>query len=332
MATIRDVAKEAGLSTGTVSKALSTPEKVSAKNRLKVEAAIKKLKYKPNLLARRFRSSRANTIVVMVPDIANLFFAKLISGIENVAQQAGFNVLLGDTKDTFEREEAFVRMVETRLADGLINLRPSRSCEPLLAREGVLSVTASSCENTPGVSVRIDNAAAAEKAVSYLVKLGHRRIGLVTGLKDNPHTADHQKGYCQALQAAGIEFDPALVIEGDFNFWSGISAAEQFSQLADRPTAVFCMSDEMAIAAIKGFADRGLKVPEDVSVIGFDDMEVARYVTPTLTTIAQPAEKIGERAASLLIEQINGHTPAIREHVLPYEFIIRDSVGPVNRI
>ena len=134
MATIRDVAKEAGLSTGTVSKALSTPEKVSAKNRLKVEAAIKKLKYKPNLLARRFRSSRANTIVVMVPDIANLFFAKLISGIENVAQQAGFNVLLGDTKDTFEREEAFVRMVETRLADGLINLRPSRSCEPLLAR------------------------------------------------------------------------------------------------------------------------------------------------------------------------------------------------------
>lgn len=331
MATIRDVAKEAGLSTGTVSKALSNPDKVTQKNLIKIEAAIKKLNYKPNMLAQQFRSSRANTIVVMVPDIANLFFAKVISGIETVAQQAGFNVLLGDTKDSLKREKAFVRMVETRLADGLINLRPYRPDESLLPCDDVLSVTASSCENTPSYSVRIDNVGAAEKVVRHLLNLGHQRIGVITGLKDNPHTVDRLKGYTLALEKAGIEVDPSIILEGDFNYWSGLSAAEQFCQMKNRPTAIFCMNDEMAIAAMKGFTDKGIKIPESLSITGFDDMEVSKYVVPTLTTIAQPAEKIGERSAELLISLIKGETPSTIEHVLPYEFIIRESTAAPHK-
>ena len=141
MTTIRDVAKEAGLSTGTISKALSHPERVSKKNLEKVEAAILKLNYKPNMLAQKFRSNTANTIVVMVPDIANLFFAKVISGIESVAQRAGYNVLLGDTRDSSNKEKDFIRMVETRLADGVINLRPYVKNDSLLPRAQYVSIT-----------------------------------------------------------------------------------------------------------------------------------------------------------------------------------------------
>ncbi|WP_339900633.1 LacI family DNA-binding transcriptional regulator [Paraglaciecola polaris] len=327
MTTIRDVAKEAGLSTGTISKALSHPERVSKKNLEKVEAAILKLNYKPNMLAQKFRSNTANTIVVMVPDIANLFFAKVISGIESVAQRAGYNVLLGDTRDSSNKEKDFIRMVETRLADGVINLRPYKENDSLLPKAGVFAVSASSCEGTPYSSVRIDNAGAANKVVRHLIQQGHKRIGVISGLKTNPHTRDRMKGYLQALESQGIEFDESLVIEGDFNYWSGISAAEQFYHMENRPSAVFCMNDEMAIAAMKGFIDNGLRIPQDISITGFDDMDVSKYVVPTLTTVAQPAEKIGEKSAEMLLDMIQGKVTENKEYVFPYEFIIRESTS-----
>ncbi|WP_206485954.1 LacI family DNA-binding transcriptional regulator [Thalassotalea sp. G2M2-11] len=325
MATIRDVAKEAGLSTGTISKALSTPDKVSPKNLAKVEAAIKKLNYKPNMLSQKFRSKTSNTIVVLVPDIANLFFARVISGIETVAQKEGFSVLLGDTKDSIEREKEFVAMVETKLADGIINLRPYKAGDALLPRKDIISVSAGSCENTPGPVVRIDNVEAAQKVVSYLIGLGHKKIGVISGLEDNPHTKDRLKGYKLALEKAGIKFDPSIVVEGDFNYWSGLNATEVFARMAEPPTAIFCMNDQMAIAAMKGLKDKGFNVPEDISITGFDDMNVSRYCSPTLTTIAQPAQKIGEKSAELLFELLTDKNPAVTDYVLPYEFVIRES-------
>jgi LacI family repressor for deo operon, udp, cdd, tsx, nupC, and nupG len=327
LATIRDVAKEAGLSTGTISKALSTPERVSKKNLEKVELAIKKLNYTPNMLAQKFRAKTSKTIVVLVPDIANQFFAKVISGIEVVAQDRGYSVLLGDTRDSLERERDFVRMVETKLADGIVNLRPYKKEDAILPKEGILAVSASSCEGTPSYSVRIDNVGAAKKAVSHLISMGHTRIGVISGLSKNPHAIDRLNGYKSALTEAGIEFSPELVIEGDFNYWSGLSAAEQFAAMPNRPTAVFSMNDEMAIAAIKGFTDKGFKLPQDMSIVGFDDMDVSRYCIPPLSTIAQPAEKIGEKAAELLLQLIEGKQPETEEYILPYEFIIRESIA-----
>lgn len=239
MATIREVAKEAGLSTGTVSKALSTPERVSEKNLAKVQAAIKKLNYKPNMLAQKFRSKSSQTIVVMVPDIANLFFAQVISGIEAVAQQAGYSVLLGDTKDSVERENEYIQMVETRLADGIINLRP-HSEDAGLPREGVLAVNATGSEHTPYPSVRIDNVGAAKEVVEHLLALGHTRIGAISGLKDNPHTQERLQGYQQALQNAGIAFEPSLLFEGDFCYPSGSKAAHYFLSLKKKTNRALC--------------------------------------------------------------------------------------------
>lgn len=331
MATIRDVAREAGLSIGTISKALSSPDKVSKKNLEKVHAAIEKLNYKPNMLSQKFRSKTSKTIVVLVPDIANVFFAKVISGIEKIAQDEGFSVLLGDTRDSIAREREFVRMVETKLADGIINLRPHDPKEFVLPQEGVLTVAASGCENTPYDSVRIDNASASKKVINHLIGLGHRRIGVISGLKDNPHSVDRLKGYKQALVANDIEFDAKIVIEGDFNYWSGLNASQQFINMSNMPSAIFCMNDEMAIAAMKGFLDHGLKIPKDISVTGFDDMDVSRYVQPTLTTVSQPAEKIGIKAAQILLDKIKGETTDLQEFVLPYEFVIRESTAPPTK-
>ncbi|TKB43549.1 LacI family DNA-binding transcriptional regulator [Thalassotalea mangrovi] len=330
MTTIRDVAREAGLSTGTISKALSDPKSVSPKSYAKVEAAIKKLNYKPNMLAQQFRAKRSNTIVVLVPDIANLFFAKVISGIEKVAHEQGYNVLLGDTRDTAKREESFIRMVETKLADGIINLRPYKEGDSPLPRDGIVSVSASSCENTPYPSVRIDNVDASYRVMQHLLSLGHKRIGVITGLEDNPHTIDRLKGYKKALAEADIEFNEELLVEGDFCYWSGLNASEYFTRMDNPPTAIFSMNDEMAIGAIKGLLEKGYKIPEDISITGFDDIDVCKYFSPAITTVAQPAEKIGIKSAELLFDLLSDKKIKQLEHILPYEFIIRNSTAAVK--
>ncbi|QJR82287.1 LacI family transcriptional regulator [Alteromonas pelagimontana] len=327
MATIRDVSKESGLSIATVSRAISNPELVSKESLKRVNQAIDKLQYRPNLTSQKFRLQRTNTIVVLVPNIANLFFASLISGIEDTAAKYGYNVLLGDTRDITSREKEFINLVETRQADGIIQLRPHHK-ESLLPNCNVKAVNAAGCANTPYLSVRIDNTEAAYKVVKYLLDQGHRKIGVISGLKDNPHTRDRMLGYRQALQQANIAFNDDYVIEGDFTLWSGLNAVQHFAQLKDKPTALFCMNDEMAIGAIKGLKEKGLRVPQDISVTGFDDLEVSNYSDPPLTTVRQPGVKIGEKAAELLFQMIEGTEPKLIEYILPFELIIRESTRP----
>lgn len=325
MSTIRDVSKEAGLSIATVSRALSAPEKVSKDSLKKVHAAIEKLQYRPNMLSQKFRNKTANIIVVLVPDIANLFFTTVIRGIESVAQKRGFSVLLGDTRDSMQREQEYINLVETRQADGIIQLRPYRADDTTLPKPLVLAVNASGCENTPYPAVRIDNVGVAKEIVNYLISLGHERIGVITGLANNPHSIDRLKGYRQALVEANIPFEPSLVAEGDFTLWSGLNASEHFTRMEKPPTAIFCMNDEMAIGAMKGLKSKGLKIPQDISITGFDDLEVSRYVDPPLTTVSQPAEKLGEKSAELLFQLIDNQQPSQTEYVLPVELVIRQS-------
>ncbi|MDC8830197.1 LacI family DNA-binding transcriptional regulator [Alteromonas gilva] len=329
MATIRDVSKESGLSIATVSRAISNPEMVSEESLRKVNLAIEKLQYRPNLSSQKFRLQRTNTIVVLVPNIANLFFAQLISGVEDVAIRKGYNVLLGDTRDNVSREEEFISLVDTRQADGLIQLRPN-SPTKMLPSANIKAVNAAGCSGTPSYSVRIDNIEASSKIVKYLLDQGHQRIGVISGLGDNPHSVDRLQGYKNALAAAGIGYDEELVIEGDFTFWSGYNAVRHFVAMPNRPTALFCMSDEMAIGAIKGLKESALSVPGDMSVTGFDDLAVSNYSDPPLTTVRQPATQIGEKAAELLFQLIEGEAPKLKEYILPFELIIRESTRPYS--
>ncbi|MCM2678701.1 LacI family DNA-binding transcriptional regulator [Echinimonas agarilytica] len=332
MSNIRDVAKVAGVSIATVSRALSAPETVSKASLKKVHDAIEQVQYKPNMLARNFRRHRAFNIVVLVPNMANTFFATVVRGIEDVAQQHGYGVLLGDTRDVLQREEEYLKLVETSQADGVIQLRPHWEGNSILPRDNIVAVSACGCENTPYPCVRIDNAEASKTATEYLISLGHKRIGVITGLADNPHTIDRLKGYRDAISEAGIEYNDMMIAEGEFTMWSGLNAARHFIRMPadERPTAILSMNDEMAIGAIKAFRANKIDVPNDVSIIGFDDIEVSRYTEPALTTIAQPAEQIGKAAANMLLKLIEGKEVRQTDYVLPFEFVVRASSTPVK--
>lgn len=329
MSNIRDVARLAGVSVATVSRALSNPEKVSPESLDKVHKAIAEVGYRPNMLARNFRSARAYAVVVLVPDIANPFYSLFIRALEDRAHQKGYAVLLGDTRGTTERELEYIRRVETRLADGIVQLRPSSEKSQNNIPADVPCVNACGCEYTTGPAIRIDNRGAAKSMVNYLISLGHKRIGVISGLKDNPHAIDRLEGYKEALAEAGIPFEKDLIAEGDFTMWSGLNAAFQFCNMKNRPTAIFSMNDEMAIGAMQTLKSQGIRIPEDISVTGFDDIAYAKYSDPSLTTISQPAEEMGKMAMDMLLKVIEGEPLSQRECVLPTEFIIRKSTGPV---
>ncbi|WP_075184902.1 LacI family DNA-binding transcriptional regulator [Teredinibacter haidensis] len=330
MSNIREVARIAGVSVATVSRALSHPEKVSEASRKRVQDAIDQVDYRPNMLARNFRSARSYSLVVLVPDIANPFFAQVIRSIELRAQKKGYSVLLGDTQDSNAREQEYIRLVETRLADGVIQLRPMSDQFHNASKFKFPYLHLCATESSPGPCIRVDNVTAFKHMTEYLISLGHRRIGLITGLKGNPHTVDRFKGYKQALENAGIPFDEALIAEGEYVIWSGVNAANQLCRLKERPTAIACMNDEMAIGAIQALKSNGLQVPEDVSVTGFDDIDYARYCDPPLTTIAQPSDDMGTIAVDMLLRLIEGETLSEEEHVLPYDFILRKSTATVK--
>lgn len=328
MSNIRDVARLAGVSVATVSRALSNPEKVSPESLDKVHKAIAEVGYRPNMLARNFRSARAYAVVVLVPDIANPFYSLFIRALEDRAHQKGYAVLLGDTRGTPEREMEYIRRVETRLADGIVQLRPSSEKSQNNIPADVPCVNACGCEYTTGPAIRIDNRGAAKSMVNYLISLGHKRIGVISGLKDNPHAIDRLEGYKEALADAGIPFEKELIAEGDFTMWSGLNAAFQFCNMKNRPTAIFSMNDEMAIGAMQTLKSQGIRIPDDISVTGFDDIAYAKYSDPSLTTISQPAEEMGKMAMDMLLKVIEGEPLSQRECVLPTEFIIRKSTGP----
>lgn len=328
MSNIREVAHAAGVSVATVSRALASPEKVSPSSLKKVKDAIDAVGYRPNLLARNFRAARSYAIVVLVPDITNPYFSQVIRAIEDRAQQKGYAVLLGDTRESSKREQEYVNRVETRLADGVIQLRPQSMSA---SEQHIPWVNACGCVGTPGPSVRVDNIAATRTIVDHLLALGHRRVGIISGLADNPHTIDRLEGYRQSLEQAGIQFKAELVAEGDFTMWSGQNAAKQFFKLRERPTAICCMNDEMAIGAIQTLKAQGMNVPGDISVTGFDDISYAQYWDPGLTTIAQPAEDIGRLALDTLLRIIEGEDLTHQEIVLPTKFVLRDSTASPKR-
>ena len=326
MSSIREVSRLAGVSTATVSRALRNPELVSKESRRKVLEAVERLNYRPNMLARNFRSERSYSIVILTPSIASPFYSRVISGVELAAQNRGYSVLLGDTRDSLRREGEYIELVETRLADGVIQFRPSEGSSEIARRANFPIVYACGCADTALPSVRIDNIEAARALVSYFLSLGHRRIATICGQPENPHTIDRLVGYRRALEDAGITVDPALIVHAaDYSMASGVKAGARIAQFGELPTALFCMNDELAIGSIQSLKRAGHSVPEDISVAGFDNIDFARHYDPALTTIDQPSDEIGQIACNMLIDQIEGRPNAQNNVVLDYDLIVRAS-------
>lgn len=320
------------MSTATVSRVLSRPEMVNTETRAAVLAAVRTLDYTPNAAAKSLRTLRSGKLLVTVPDIANPFFSLILQGIESAALRAGYSVLLGDTQHDEKREQQYALMLERREADGLIFLGhrlPKAAAGLVKSRPHGQAPVVNGCEFSPSLgvpSVHIDNAKAAFEAVDHLCQLGHRRIGVVTGPMASPLSRDRLKGtMARANRDRSVSVEVAA---GDFSIESGIAAGEQLLAAAKPPTGIFCFNDEMAIGVLHTARQRGLQVPGDVSVVGFDDIRFAQYVDPPLTTVRQPMRELGEATVRLLLNILRGNVKEAVSVTLPHALILRSSTGP----
>ncbi len=331
MSNIREVAQLAAVSVATVSRALQQPDLVSLKTRTKVLAAVKQLGYKPNLMAVKFRSGKTRNLVVLVPTVANVFFARVISGMQQAAHDKGYSLLLCNTLADEEMEQSYARMVHTSQADGLIQLRAHNPFAQLEMKTDTVLPMVNACEVLDRIAcptVLLDNRAAACAMTEHLLQLGHKRIAMIKGPARSPLTRDRVAGYRDALDAAGVAFDESLLYPGDFTLMSGHKAATELLALSKPPTAIFCENDEMAIGAIQSIKQKGFAIPGDISVAGFDDISFAAFADPPLTTIAQPAEEFGSTAVTLLIDLLEGRLGKAPKVILPFDLIQRASTGP----
>lgn len=335
-ASIKDVARLAGVSIATVSRCINEPERVSTPTRNKVEGAIRQTGYSPNTLAQSFRRGKTRVIMVVLPSVGDPFFTEVMAGIREVAAAKGYSLLINETQFNTMTADEMGAMVVSRQADGIVLLA---SVSPF----GSEVLSSSSNRRLPIVvgcefvsldtadypSVHIDNQAAAREVTEYLVDQGHRRIAFIHGQKASLLTKDREDGYREAMTAAGIDIENGWVTAGKLTIRDSIEATHLLLKHPNRPTAIFCANDEMAMGCLHAIKSAGLRVPRDVSVVGFDDVRYAEILDPPLTTVHQPARLIGERVMHRLFREIEeGRSVNAKPEIVPHKLIIRDSVAP----
>jgi len=334
-ARIQDVARLAEVSTATVSRALAHPERVSAEARARVLEAIARVGYVPNPMARSLRSQKSRMVLVVLPNLDNIFFSRILRGIEETLFEAGYGMIIGDLDGSPAKEARFAAFTAAGQVDGAILLNghlfgQTRDGRGVPARTHVPLVVL--CEAIPGAAIpqiEVDNRAAARRMTRYLASLGHRRIAYLCGPAENVLEHERFRGYRDGLREAGIAFDPDLVWPGDYTLAAGAAAGREIARCAARPGAVFSSNDEMAIGLMRSLVSAGLRVPQDISVAGFDDIDFAAMVEPSLTTIHQPRRELGRKAALVLLDLLNGR-PAETRVRLKTDLVVRASTAPAD--
>ena len=331
MITIRDVAQHAQVSVTTVSHVINGTRFVSEDAQARVRAAIEALNYVPSAVARSLKSSRTHTVGMMIPNNSNPYFAEIIRGIEDTCFAAGFNVILCNSDDDPHKQAAYVRVLSEKQVDGLIVLSSGGDPELLdTLRSATMPqvVVDREIDDLAADLVEVDHEGGARVAVEHLVSLGHRRIACIAGPMELSPARQRVQGWRRALEAAGLGRDDTLVASGAFTAEGGHEAMR--SLLQHRPSAVFASNDLMAIGAICAAADAGLRVPQDLSVIGFDDIALAAYSNPPLTTIAQPKHQTGELAARMVMQRIAKPERPLQREILRPSLVIRRSTARVE--
>jgi DNA-binding LacI/PurR family transcriptional regulator len=318
--TIRDVAARAGVSIATVSRVMNQSGAATPATATRVREAISELGFRPSQIGRSLKTSKSRTIGVLVPSLANPVFAESIAGIELAAQRAGYSVLLATSHYNRHRETAAIETLRAHWVDGLILTVVSADDSPSLDLLDAAAVPYVLIYNQPHRSdraaVTVDNVAAARDAVASLVALGHRRIAMLAGVRAaSDRTILRQEGFEAAMRAAGLT--PGQTLEVDFEALDAERAVAALFDGPEAPTALFCGTDLIAIAAMKALSARGLSVPKDVSIVGFDGIAVGAMLQVPLTTIEMPVHAMGERAVEQLLRQLNAHA-APETLLLPY--------------
>lgn len=334
MVTRDDVARQAGVSPSTVSYVINNgPRSVSQATKDKVLQVIQELGYRPNAVARNLRRQRTSSLGLIIPDIINPYFAQVAQGIEAVAFERDFTVMFCHTKYSLEQELKYVDHLYVERAAGVLWVPATANPEPaqrLLAYDLPTVVMDRAMEGFMFPAVVADNYRGGYLATEHLLSLGHRRIGCIARPVRLTHSQERVHGYQDALKKYGIPFDERLVAAGGYRLENGYEAAHYLLDLDSPPTAIFSYNDIMAIGAIRALRERGLQVPEDFSVIGYDDIPDAAYTCPALTTVRQAKFEMGLKGIELLLKIMAGEIVSPQTEVrVDVELIVRESTAPL---
>jgi len=339
MATLKDIAKRSGVSVGTASAVINNKSWVSDEVRQRVLKAIEEMDYHPNHMARSLKIKKTNTIGLIVSDITNPFFPEIVRSIEGIARNSGYSIILCDANEDLEAGLEGFNLLLNKQVDGIILLGGIVPKSNLLAflkkRDFPLVVVERDYGHPRLNTILVDAVRGAFKATSHLLDLGYWPVGFISGPLSLDHETDYLhgsvgrfKGYQLALKERGIPFDQKLVKEGDFRFEGGYRAMNQFLEQKQPPRAVFVSNDLMAIGAMEAIKQKGLRIPEDIAVVGYDDIPEASYTSPSLTTIALPKKKLGSLAVEILLNNLlSKGKNEYQKVVLPTKLVVRNSCG-----
>jgi LacI family transcriptional regulator len=329
LVTIKDVAREAGVSVATVSRVWNEADFVSPETRQRVAEVAARLGYSPHGAARSLITRTTHALGVLLPDLYGEFFSEIIRGIDHTAQAAGYHILVSSSHDSKDEIDAALRSMRGRV-DGLIIMSPDLDAQQTLhSLQGSFPVVLlnGGAETTAFDSITIENHAGAREMVLHLIARGHRRIAMIGGPQRNYDAAERLRGYQSALEESGIAADASMLMQGDFSELSGHRAVHELLTLGQRPTAIFAANDSMAIGALSALRENGLRVPDDMAVAGFDDIPLARYMNPPLSTVHVDISQLGERAAALLLVSLQKGNRSHEQLRLPTTLVIRASCG-----
>lgn len=331
MPTMRDVAEKAGVSLTTVSHVINHTRFVSDDVTERVHNAMEELNYRPNELARSLRRGQTNTLGLILPDSANPYFAEIGHAIEATSSSLGYNVILCNTHGAEDKEQHYINVLRNKQVDGILFVATgdkTNSISETLGENFPILLVDRELVGVRTDVIIVDNHQGGLLATRHLLELGHRRIACISGPSRLRPSSERISGYTQALEEAGLAFDPELFRMGDFHPSSGYQATLALLAVADPPTAVFTCNDLMAIGVIRAASELGRRVPDDLALVGFDDIELASYTIPPLTTISQPIDRMGDLAARTLIQRIEEDgLQAPTRQLLPVELVVRGSCG-----
>lgn len=337
MPTMKDVAREAGVSLGTVSNVFNGLSTVSQKNRKKVLDAVEKLKFIPNTAARSLKTNSSKSFGLSIPSIGNPFYPELARGVEDAANASGYSVFLCNNDRELSKEKSYIRALLEKNVDGIILVKPKITKEEMAGiREkcSVVVLDVDSALHKREDVINVDNFNGVIGAMELLYAHQHRRIAFIAGNLESKSSLDRLDAYTHFLEQKNLPMDPSLIKSGDFDWQSGYRAALEALRAPNPPTAIFAANDLMAIGAMKAIREMRLHIPEDISVIGFDDIDMAALCTPQLTTVRQPKYELGLRSVEMLIKRLNARgqeeTQEGEHLLLPTEIMVRESVGAAN--
>ena len=317
MANIKDVAEKAGVSITSVSHVINETRYVSDDLKTRVLSAMEALNYRPNTLARSLRSGRSRTIGLVIPDISNLFFAEISRKIEDKGFEYGYSVILCNTDDDLEKEKRYIDVLLEKQVDGIIFISAGEAKENILKQMEMdipIVVADRDIPNLTSDVVLIDNHEGGYEATNYLIFLNHKRIACITGPSLVTPSALRVEGYKHALKDAGIPINESLICQGDFRYESGENCMQNLLNNPEPITAVFVCNDMMALGAFRAIHEYGMKIPENISVVGFDNIPLSQTAYPALTTMAQPIAEMANISVDLLVERIQFKQKLKRNH------------------